>query len=342
MKNPVTTLKSIYRYPQRLLPVSIPDNGVLLVGTPLHRNLGDHLIAESEQRYLEDIYPGRKVIEIPTEIFQEHKEQISVELKPDIPVFITGGGWMGSLWPNDEMVLQEMIFCFRNNPLTILPQTVCYEPDDPEDLLWSMRSVMSLCRDIRFCARDEASFRFAEENFPVESILAPDMALLMEPSPVRKKNGVGFCLRKDRERCFSDETALRELFKDYPIREVDTMSKRRIPARHRRKSIERAIGDIGSCEVLVTDRLHAMIYAMLGGTKCIAFDNRTGKVRGIYEKWLSDDPNILFLREYDEKKVEEFLSKPYVPYEKDFRSDELREFVKRDETKKNDTLPHSE
>lgn len=45
---------------------------------------------------------------------------------------------------------------------------------------------------------------------------------------------------------------------------------------------------IEACSVLVTDRLHGMIFAYITGTPCIVMDNKTNKVFGVYEEWLSD------------------------------------------------------
>lgn len=312
MKNPIETAKAIYRHPQRLFFRfrKIPEDSVLLVGTPLHRNLGDHLIAESEKRMLERCHPG-KVIEIPTEVFRENKEYL-LQLSPKIPVYITGGGWMGSLWIEDELTLQNMLECFNRHKIVILPQTVYYETSDPTGaaLLRRLCLVMKRCTDVTFCARDENSYEFAKENFPLREnqiLLVPDMALFYKAG---RKPVAGICLRSDREKALSDNEAEKltaYLEERYILKPFSTMSEKRIPSWNRKRSIEKMISMIKDCDLIVTDRLHAMIYSVIAGTKCVAFDNRTGKVKGIYEKWLRNDPDILFLDKYDEASLDGFV-----------------------------------
>ena len=38
-----------------------------------------------------------------------------------------------------------------------------------------------------------------------------------------------------------------------------------------------------SSRLIVTDRFHCMLFAYVTGTPCIAFDNKTGKVFGVYQ-----------------------------------------------------------
>ena len=63
----------------------------------------------------------------------------------------------------------------------------------------------------------------------------------------------------------------------------------------REEVVNEKIREFSEANLVITDRLHSMIIAMLAGTKCIALDNLTHKVKGCYKLWLSDNPNITFL-----------------------------------------------
>ena len=45
---------------------------------------------------------------------------------------------------------------------------------------------------------------------------------------------------------------------------------------------------IKKSKLLITDRLHGMIFAVITNTPCIAFANKSGKVKGVYN-WISKD-----------------------------------------------------
>ena len=62
--------------------------------------------------------------------------------------------------------------------------------------------------------------------------------------------------------------------------------------------------------MLVTDRLHGMIFSYLVGTPCIVLDNKTKKVSGVYNSWLSKTDLIFPLFEPKEVcEIEEFIDK---------------------------------
>lgn len=289
---------------------------ITLVGTPLHKNMGDHLISEAELRFLRDTFPGKRIFEIPTEVFLRFSDCIEKNVAPGTRIFITGGGWMGSLWPKDEMILQNMISVFSDCSVTILPQTVFYDPCDEEGkyLLENANNTFMNCADLKICVRDEASYGFAVNNFTIDKdkiILSPDMALYYQDTKQKKeKSFLGLFLRGDREKVSDDEfiNKIRSMIPLEPF-ESDTMHKRLVPIWRRRRNIEALIDQMRSCEIIVTDRLHAMIYSVIAGTKCIALDNKTGKVSGVYQKWLSWDENILLVK--DTSDIPGFINKPY-------------------------------
>ena len=51
-----------------------------------------------------------------------------------------------------------------------------------------------------------------------------------------------------------------------------------------------------AAELVITDTLHAMILCTITGTPCLAYDNISHKVSGVYE-WIRQIPYIHFYRE---------------------------------------------
>lgn len=300
----------------------LPKDSVILVGTPLHRNLGDHLIAEAEKQFLKDCFPDRKIFEIPTKTFLRYSAGIERHAMKTFHVFITGGGWMGSLWPDDELVLQQMADVFSDCKLTILPQTIYYEPNDEEgrELLQTANITLGKCKDILLCTRDDKSYKFADNNFSLDSksiILAPDIALYYRNSTPEEnsRERAGLYLRSDREQVLSTgmQQVIAYISERYDTVKLDTIYPKPVGTPRRKKRIGRVISDMKSCDIILTDRLHAMIFAVIAGRKCIAADNKTHKVSGVAGKWLNWNSDIMILAQDEiisESEIDSFINRP--------------------------------
>ena len=57
---------------------------------------------------------------------------------------------------------------------------------------------------------------------------------------------------------------------------------------------------IASKELVVTDRLHCMIFCAITETPCIAFDNSNKKISGVYKAWLSNLHYISVVSNYQD------------------------------------------
>ena len=59
-------------------------------------------------------------------------------------------------------------------------------------------------------------------------------------------------------------------------------------------TLKRKLEQIMHAGIVVTDRLHGMIFAAITGTPCIALDNYNHKIRETYN-WLEHLPYILYI-----------------------------------------------
>ena len=59
--------------------------------------------------------------------------------------------------------------------------------------------------------------------------------------------------------------------------------------------------EFASASLVITDRLHGLIFSAITNTPCIAFDNLSGKVHGIYH-WIEDIPTIRLINTFKEIK----------------------------------------
>ena len=273
---------------------------VLFVGVPIHDNLGDHLLADAGESLLGTLFGDRRVIEVSTEEYMLNKSRVAAALSPSDYVFVAGGGWMGDAWPNDEMSVRDIVeLASPICPVVILPQTVHYQSRG--EFFESGRKFWGSASGFHICTRERSSYRLLTEDMGVpreHCSLLPDIGLLYE---FRKKaslsrDGALVCLRGDRESLTSEQErswlniAVRKRFRE--VKNVSTLSKRVISPRKRKQFIEMKITEFATVELVLTDRLHGMIFSVLAGTPCIAINNRTGKVHGVYDEWLSEYPGV--------------------------------------------------
>lgn len=301
----------------------------ILIGTPIHGNLGDHLIAAECRKFIENMNFD-SVIEIPEFQYQLYSEKIY--LYPNDTIFISGGGWMGNIWA-DELVIEDIISRWPCHKIIIFPQTVYFSKTGKYSSSQQLQQVLNKAENLILCVREEQSYITCINELKVERekcVLLPDMALLRMPdmpiSKRKKKNCILISLRDDVEKNAKFEyltQIVAQLKKaGYICNFTSTVLKKMcIPIENREEEIQKKLKEFSEANLVITDRLHSMIFALLAGTCCVAFDNATHKVSGVYKKWLQDIPGILMIEDGQQLhmvEMNEILSRKYIQNKKDF------------------------
>ena len=81
---------------------------------------------------------------------------------------------------------------------------------------------------------------------------------------------------------FDNNVSRLDMCRNYAIRIAD-----------RDKELEKQYNAFRSAELVVTDRLHGMVFSAITGTPCIVIDSKSPKVKGCYE-WLKQLDYIRF------------------------------------------------
>ena len=264
---------------------------VLLVMTPEHGNLGDHAIAWAAGKLLEEA--GFHCLEIPQDELTRLWQQGNLSAMNGLPIAINGGGNIGSLWPDVEMMMEQIAEENPKSPLVILPNTAVFE-DSPEGQAIQTRAcrVFGNHRNLTIYAREKTSFETMQNLFPRVK-LAPDLVLSLKwEKPETLREGCILCLRSDREktRTESQELEIRRQAENCfgsRIRELDMVSDRSfIPTEEHQSCVLQQMEAFAGAELVITDRLHAMILCAVTGTPCIVLASRSPKIRGCYQ-WIS-------------------------------------------------------
>ncbi len=320
---------------------NLSKRSLYLIGTSSRSNIGDHLIAFSEISLLNKHFAkDYNIIEITEDCYCAEKKYIASLIKSDDIIFITGGGFLGDLWLYEENIVRDIIKTFTNNKTIIFPQTVFFTDTttNNEEYIKSLKTYKS--RDnIFYMLRDEKSYLFFKnEVSDSRSYLFPDMALLTDiVMPYHHQDGILLCLRSDKEKSLSNSAIeyIKKYLQDrnYAFEFGTTLAKGKnngdISLDARELSIRDKLKEFGNKKLVVTDRLHGMIISCLAGTSCIAFDNTSKKVSGVYNKWLKKLNNVTIIddvKQFDEA-FEQLISRVAVPYTKEYLSDNEKELT---------------
>lgn len=272
-----------------------------------YNNLGDQAIAYAMSVMLREVSLkyGYKYIEVLENGLLRNLKLLKKVITAEDIICLSGGGNMGNLYPKYESFRRKIIKSFRNNRIIIFPQTIDYDTDS-----YGQRELRNSSKIYRghnkliVCAREKKSYSVMRELYNrVE--LVPDIVLYLSAEQTTKANTdngfVGICLRNDRESALSDE---QRLFIEDSVKKsgmcinrFTTMADGNVilNSENRGQEVKKKIDEIKKNSIVITDRLHGMIFSILAGVPCIAIDNTNKKLSGVYELVKNTGVNIRFL-----------------------------------------------
>ncbi len=277
---------------------------IFLFNSPEHDNVGDHLISIAELRFLEKYFPECEVIEITDIEYLWFHKRIRKSVRKEDVILITGGGFLGSLWLyNGEMNVREILREYPENPVIIMPQTIFFEENQRGRAeLQKTVEIYGSHKNLTICLREKQSFIQMERLLgeQVHLMLVPDMALSMNLcSENEEGSGILLCLRRDKECVLDnrDKSGMTHILDGMGIGYQYTLMHTghcfSIPARS--GEIAGKAEQFQAAKLVVTDTLHGMILCAITGTPCLAFDNLSHKVSGVYT-WIENLPYIHLCR----------------------------------------------
>lgn len=297
------------------------DSQIYLLGTEDFGNLGDHEIAEAEMLFLKSKY--KNVIEVTASQYFRRKRDLKRIINVHDILILTGGGNIGDMYDLSERIRRDVIKTWKKNFKIIFPQTVYYHDSRNREVLkdkYCFRDSYNVC----LVAREKESYEFVKNNFACKAYMTPDIVLSIKAvqfKEINQRNGCLLLLRKDVEKSISneDELYIEEIIhqKYGCIRRADTSKPYNIPASVRRVELDSLLKKIASSELVITDRLHGMVFCAITSTPCVVFENFNYKVRGTYE-WIRDLPYIKLVQSIHD--FENIIESNF--YKQEYRYDE--------------------
>lgn len=277
-------------------------------------NLGDVAITYAQSKYLND-NTELQTIEIPVSHSLEGLWFVKRNIKKGDLITIVGGGNMGNLYDQLEFIRQLTIRFFPNNQIISFPQTFEFSDDTlGEKALKKAVRVYNTHKSLTLSAREKTSYNKMKKYFPnANVILTPDIVLTLDKKEKqRKRKGVLVCLRNDAEKSLKPEECnyiilnAKKRFGD-PIFYDTHISRNNMSIKERVEELNRIWAAFKSVELVITDRLHGMIFSHITGTPTLVFQNNNHKIRETYD-WIKDNDNITLMKNFSESTILNFLN----------------------------------
>lgn len=284
------------------------DKRIFFIGAEDFGNVGDYQINESLVAFLHKTLPEYKIYEVSATNWKLNKPFLKKYIRKRDLIILTGGGNFGNIYPVASKIKEEVIQLWKNNCKIVFPQTIFYTNDaEGKEAISADQKLYTRAHNIVLFTRDYSSYIFAQGHFSCESYLVPDIVLSSDYFQGKeRKPQILMCFRKDKEKVLTDEERCKLermcADSDVSVEYTDLQLDCHYDRKNQRQIIDQKINLWRESSLVVTDRLHGMIFAAITGTPCVAFGNFNHKVRETYE-WIQYLPYIKYAENVDEAKT---------------------------------------
>ena len=290
---------------QKNMPLKLSQNSkIWFLDSPSYENLGDQAIAYATTKFLKDTLSNYEIIEVTENNLIKYLSFLKDKIKKDDLIVLQGGGNLGDLYPRYEFLRRQVIKNFPNNKIIIFPQSVWFSNTNKGYKEQNISSkIYGKHRYLTICARDSKSYNLMKKIFPKnKTLLCPDMALYLTNLIQREtREGIGICLRDDLEKISFNEKEkqfIQQIYEQYKkVCKITTFSciNMDITSNLRKNLVLDNLKEFSKYDVIITDRLHCVIFSYITNTPCMFFTSKTKKIENLYYDWLK---NCSFIHPY--------------------------------------------
>lgn len=265
---------------------------IFLLDVPTNGNMGDQAIVFATRLFLEKNFPDYSIIEIPFNDVNDVLYLMKSYIGKDDLIIWNGGGNIGDIYKSSEFVRWATFNIFKDHTILIFPQSLYFENNK---FLNKSKNQYKKNDNVKLFTREQSSFNFAKKSFSnVDIQMVPDIVFYLEnklPESVfgQKREGVITLLRNDVEKSAHNLVPLYEALNGDIVDKSDTYVNDLVVSENNRKEfIFDKLLEVSRHKMVVTDRLHGMIFAYLTKTPAIVFENSNWKIKSTYNTWLQN------------------------------------------------------
>ena len=338
---------------KKLLEVDITQKRIWYFCVPTHSNLGDQAQACCIEKYFRKFFSDHIVFKLSNNAFDFYEEKILMILKEKIKetdlIFFQSGYTFTGIHPYENMH-RKIVENFPYNKIVFLPQTVKFKN---QKILENVQNFYGKYDNIYFFARDKISYDIYKSIFPEHRNVHcfPDIVTTEIGNydfNNNERNGILLCVRNDVEKLYSfQEISLfkEKLEKIAKVSLSDTNSETKENSlKEYWKKIEETIDDYAQYQVIITDRYHGTIFALIANTPVIILKTTDHKVvtgadwfEGVYEDYVYVVNDLEEASQVAQQIVTGFEYRKLPSYFKEKYYDRLKDIIEYGELK-NDNL----
>lgn len=338
---------------KKLLEVDITQKRIWYFCVPTHSNLGDQAQACCIEKYFRKFFSDHIVFKLSNNAFDFYEEKILMILKEKIKetdlIFFQSGYTFTGIHPYENMH-RKIVENFPYNKIVFLPQTVKFKN---QKILENVQNFYGKYDNIYFFARDKISYDIYKSIFPEHRNVHcfPDIVTTEIGNydlTNNERNGILLCVRNDVEKLYSfQEISLfkEKLQKIAKVSLSDTNSETKENSlKEYWKKIEETIDDYAQYQVIITDRYHGTIFALIANTPVIILKTTDHKVvtgadwfEGVYEDYVYVVNDLEEASQVAQQIVTGFEYRKLPSYFKEKYYDRLKDIIEYGELK-NDNL----
>lgn len=314
-------------------------NTVYLFGYPNHTNLGDNAQTYCTELWIRKNYPNMSIEEICTydvaELNYYFIKVLARHIDKSCVIILHSGYHTTDIYIYEELLNRAVISNFKKHPILVLPQTVNFL--DPVEA-YKSEVVYRKHKKVLFLARDKQSYEKAKNMYKKAKVeMYPDIVttLIGTYKSCYTRDNILFCMRNDSESLYSKNEIdkIREQLKnkyETDITDTTIVCSFEEIKNNRSKYIYDKIEEFSKYKIVITDRYHGTIFALIANTPVIVLSSTDHKLSSGVD-WFKEDKElngrVFFCEHIDdlyvyikeiENNVYEDINKPY--YEEKYYS----------------------
>lgn len=266
------------------------------------RNMGDHAIVKSEINFIRKVLgQDINIIEITTSQTESALLKLKKVIRSQDIIILSGGGYLGDEYIELYRPLLRLLKIYSKNKIIVFPQTIFFHNKRREELFMKK---CKKCDRLAIFLREKISDDIFE-SYGIRCFLTPDIVLSNDIKKHFDNEQILVCLRQDVERGLSveDNKKIVKVAQKYgEVCITDTVEEEIFKQNDRFIYLNKLVDQFLKSKLIITDRIHGMIFAYLTNTPCIVFGNYNHKVEAEYE-WLKDSLKMQFLADMDEENL---------------------------------------
>ncbi|MER2190033.1 MAG: polysaccharide pyruvyl transferase family protein [Solibacillus sp.] len=299
-------------------------------------NLGDVALRYIQRRFLEENFKSYTQI-LVTDLDLRHGGDILKQYiqKEDI-LTLVGGGNFGNQYMDTENDRRYVIENFPENKIICFPQSI-YFTNNKEGEIEKERAIKIYNNhmNLTLALRDTMSYEIAKSLFTNANILlTTDIVLtLTEFQYNYKRTGALFLMRADVEKTLQEGefNLLNQIVKKKfsKVAYSDTIISENVGHDRQYEVLDKKLAEIANAKIVITDRLHGMIFCAITNTPCIVLSNYNHKIKYQYE-WIKHLNYIKYLEDISEfeDSLSNLIEVEPMKYDSSFTASYFKEIIK--------------